>query len=335
MLSADKTFATYDIKAIAVGSLDALTFSPAAGSYYGTQSVTITSSQPGVTIYYTIDGSTPTTTSTLYTSAITVSSSQTIKAFATKAKFTDSGVGESAYAINLVAADPVMTVTSYPTKTVQITSATAGASIYYTTDNTTPTTSSTLYTTPFSITADQTIKAITTKSGITNSAVTSYNLNFDQARDYAAPSVNYMRHFKTGDNLNGWRQRAAALAAISDSPAGSPNSQALKAFPGDGIYSDAGYGEGAELPDLTTDFTIEMWLYVDSFVAGDLGNLMDPAKTIKLQLFAGDIGYPLQALLNSDRSITTCVDCADAAASLQYSSSSASVIQLQTWQHIA
>ena len=41
MLTTEKTFATYDIKAVEVGTLDALTFSPGSGTYAGSQSVTI------------------------------------------------------------------------------------------------------------------------------------------------------------------------------------------------------------------------------------------------------------------------------------------------------
>ena len=56
--------------------------SPAGGSYPGAQTVTITESVAGATIYYTTDGSVPTTSSAKYTGAITVSSSETVVAIA-------------------------------------------------------------------------------------------------------------------------------------------------------------------------------------------------------------------------------------------------------------
>ena len=74
------------------------TFSPAAGSYEGTQNVTI-SSTSGATIYYTTDGSTPSTTSSVYSDPIVVSSDMTIKAYAVKSGSNDSEVATAAYTI--------------------------------------------------------------------------------------------------------------------------------------------------------------------------------------------------------------------------------------------
>jgi len=75
------------------------TFSPAEGSYSSTQSVTISCATTGATVYYTTDGSTPTTSSTEYSSAISVSSTTTIKAIATKSDMDNSGVASATYTI--------------------------------------------------------------------------------------------------------------------------------------------------------------------------------------------------------------------------------------------
>ena len=77
------------------------TFNPAAGTYTGTQTVTITSATGG-TIYYTTDGTTPTHSSSSIASGstISVSSSKTVKAIASVANNLDSATGSAAYTIN-------------------------------------------------------------------------------------------------------------------------------------------------------------------------------------------------------------------------------------------
>jgi hypothetical protein len=58
------------------------TVSPAPGTYPTGQLVTLSSSTSGAAIYYTVDGGTPTPTSPLYKSPITLSSAETVKAIA-------------------------------------------------------------------------------------------------------------------------------------------------------------------------------------------------------------------------------------------------------------
>ena len=76
------------------------TFSPKAGSYEGTQNVTI-SSTTGATIYYTDDNSDPKTSATkkTYLAAIPVAADMTIKAYAVKDGLSDSEVATAAYTI--------------------------------------------------------------------------------------------------------------------------------------------------------------------------------------------------------------------------------------------
>lgn len=61
-----------------------------SGTYATSQTVELTSSTAGAKIYYTTDGTEPTTNSTLYSASITVDSAQEIKAIATKAEMIDS-----------------------------------------------------------------------------------------------------------------------------------------------------------------------------------------------------------------------------------------------------
>ncbi|MBQ3750619.1 MAG: fibronectin type III domain-containing protein, partial [Bacteroidales bacterium] len=55
---------------------------PASGTYYTGQTVTITCATEGANIYYTLDGSAPTASSTLYTAPIAIDSTTTVKAVA-------------------------------------------------------------------------------------------------------------------------------------------------------------------------------------------------------------------------------------------------------------
>lgn len=73
------------------------TFSPAAGIFTGSQSVTLTSSTEGATIYYTTDGTDPTEASTQYTAPITVNETTTIKAIAVKEGMDNSAVASATY----------------------------------------------------------------------------------------------------------------------------------------------------------------------------------------------------------------------------------------------
>ena len=152
------------------------TFSPVAGTYTSAQTVAISDTTPGATIYYTTNGTTPTTSSSKYTSAITVSSSETLEAIAVASGYTTSAVAIAAYTINIAtqAATPTFSPvagTYTSAQSVTISDTTPGATIYYTTNGTTPTTSSTKYTGAITVSSSETIEAIATASGYSTSAV--------------------------------------------------------------------------------------------------------------------------------------------------------------------
>ncbi len=74
-------------------------FTPGGGTFYAAQQVSIQSATADAVIYYTLDGSTPSTRSTVYTVPIAVSSTTTIKAVAAKTGMNDSETATANYVI--------------------------------------------------------------------------------------------------------------------------------------------------------------------------------------------------------------------------------------------
>jgi N-acetylneuraminic acid mutarotase len=167
--------------------------SPAAGTYTTAQSVTISDATSGAIIYYTTDGTTPTTSSTQYTAPITVDVSETIQAIAVASGYSSSSVASAPYIINLPAASAPTFSPSDGTytsaQTVTMSDATPGAAIYYTTDGSTPTTGATKYTGPVTVNSTETLLAIAEASGYSNSATTSATFVITATETYAGKWV--------------------------------------------------------------------------------------------------------------------------------------------------
>jgi len=70
---------------------------PGGENFTGSVSVTITDSTPGASIFYTTNGSTPTTSSTKYTGPINVAASETVKAIASASGYVPSAVTSETY----------------------------------------------------------------------------------------------------------------------------------------------------------------------------------------------------------------------------------------------
>jgi Chitobiase/beta-hexosaminidase C-terminal domain len=162
------------------------TFSPNGGSFGPTQTVTITSATSGSTIYYTTDGSTPTTSSPSISNGGTVSISTTctLNAIAVLADYSNSAEGSASFTINGAVTTTTFspaagTYTGSQTVTFEnADSALSGFAMYWiTTGN--PTTSSTLYTGPITVSSSETVYVLAVATNYSNSAIGSaaYTIN--------------------------------------------------------------------------------------------------------------------------------------------------------------
>jgi N-acetylneuraminic acid mutarotase len=150
------------------------TFSPGGGTYTTQQTIAIYDNTPGATISYLINGNTP---ASVYTAPLTVSSSESIEAIAGASGYANSDIATAAYTANIAAAaaptfSPV-SGTYAMTQTVTLSDATPGTTIYYTTDQSMPTTASAVYKGPIAVSSPETILAVAVANGFLNSPTAS------------------------------------------------------------------------------------------------------------------------------------------------------------------
>ena len=153
---------------------------PDSGEIGTDSQITITCATPLSKIYYTTDGTNPDIHSNEYKGPITIISNTTIKARAflegTKPPHDPSDIVTASYTVSTAkVADPFFSPeegTYEATQSVTIETTTVGASIRYTDNGNDPNCdSSTLYTTPISISTSKNLKAIGCKEGISPSNI--------------------------------------------------------------------------------------------------------------------------------------------------------------------
>ncbi len=228
------------------GSVATPSFSPGAGTYLGTQTVTLSDSTSGATIFYTLDGSQPGTSaggSTLqYGAPLTVTSSKTINALATASRQTTSGTASATYTIESQVAAPSFSppAGSYSAaQSVTVSSTTGGATIYYTTDGSTPSTSSAVYSAPVNVSSSETLKAFAVKSGFFNSTVGSATYTIS-----TGGGISFGSGFTAGSMvLNG------SAAITGGSLTVTPNTTF--------VAGSAWYPTAVNIQNFTTDFTLQ------------------------------------------------------------------------------
>lgn len=158
----------------------------------GLVNVTMATTTEGAKIYYTTDGTEPSAESTSYSNTVAISEDTVFKAIAVKEGMENSPVSYAKYSVvnkietkietkieeKIVYTDKIyaspITFTAKDEEygvSLSLSTQTQGAKICYTTDGSTPTAGSTIYTQALKIEANTTVKAIAVKEGIEDSPV--------------------------------------------------------------------------------------------------------------------------------------------------------------------
>jgi hypothetical protein len=220
---------TYSTTSGALSPAATPAFNPVGGTYFGTQSVAISDTTAGATIFYTLDGTTPATSvggsTKQYTAAISVTASETINAIAIASGFSTSALGTAIYTISglPLAATPIIspaTGTYASSQTVTITDSTAGATIYYTLDNSQPTASSTKYTKGFTVSSTTTVKAIATATSFAPSATATSAITISTGGGSGSMPINFGTGFTAaGMQFNGHTKLNGTRLQLTDTTA--------------------------------------------------------------------------------------------------------------------
>ena len=178
--------------------------SPDGGTFTSAQTVRLSTATSSASIHYTLDGSAPTPASTEYTSPITISSDTTLKAIASASGYLQSNVTSATFTFTTQTPAPTLAPapgTYSSAQSVTLSDADSSAKIYYTTNGSTPTSSSTLYTGPIHVASSETIKAIAIDSSKQNSNVSTGAYVIQSG----ASSINFGSGFSStaGLKLNG------------------------------------------------------------------------------------------------------------------------------------
>ena len=252
--------------------------SPAGGSFAAPQSVTLTDATQNAVLYYTIDGSIPTTSSAVYSSPIAIGGGTvTVKTFAVAPGATASPVNAATFTITLpAAAAPSFTPTagSYiGAQSVSIADTTPGAAIYYTTDGSIPNANSTLYSGPIAVASSETINAFAVGAGFAPSPVASAAYTIQAM----GQSINYGSGFTSPSGL-----------AFNGNALLNPTAQALQLT--DGNVNEAG-SVWSTTPVNVSAFTSDFNFQLVNAQADGFTFAIQSAGTTALGGQGGGLGY--------------------------------------------
>jgi hypothetical protein len=233
-----------------------VTANPVGGTYSSEQSVTLTASE-AATIYYTLDGTDPTATSTKYTQPINISSTTTLKFMAIDTAGNQSEISTENYILDIVDITPP-TVTANPkggtyTSKQSITlSASELATIYYTLDSTDPTTTSSIYSEPITISSSKTLKFMAVDTAENQSTVNTetYTIDLDTPAviaDKDALAISY----GDGDSPTSVTKNITLPVAGQNGSIITWSSNNLEIVTNNGLVTRPSYGTGDKAVTLT------------------------------------------------------------------------------------
>ncbi|MDX3773548.1 chitobiase/beta-hexosaminidase C-terminal domain-containing protein, partial [Chromatiaceae bacterium AAb-1] len=164
--------------------------SPAGGTHTNSVSVSLSSATSGATLRYTTNNAAVTVSSPVYSGPFTLTQNATVRVKGFK-----SGMAESAeHSASFTVLQPVATPSVSPnggahtnSVSVSLSSATSGATLRYTTDNTVVTASSPVYGGPFTLTQNATVRVKGFKSGMAESA--EHSASFTVLQPVATPAI--------------------------------------------------------------------------------------------------------------------------------------------------
>jgi peptidoglycan/xylan/chitin deacetylase (PgdA/CDA1 family) len=225
-----------EVDAIAPTTTIACNGAPCTSTAYKQTAVTITltatdqSGGSGVAAtYYTTDGSTPTASSTVYTGPFTLAGTATVKFFSVDVAGNAEAVRSQTVQVDAIAPTTTALCNStacssgwYKTSPVVVSlsavdnpGGTGVAATYYTTNGSTPTTSSTKYAKPFNVSATSTVKFFSVDKAGNVESVRSQLIQIDTAAPTAAISCN------GAGCSGGWYKSVSITITATDNAGGS------------------------------------------------------------------------------------------------------------------
>lgn len=173
------------------------TTTPAGGTYTSAQTVTLATTTTDSVLRYTLDGTEPTTTSTEYTPPLIIGTTTTVKVKGFRTGWAPSDTRTTSYTMNFgtLAVPTISPGSGTFVESVSVTlTSIPGATIRYTTGTNPadPTTTSTIYTDPITVSANGIVKARAYHSDYTQSPVSSATFTIRPAAPvFSVPAGSY------------------------------------------------------------------------------------------------------------------------------------------------